>query len=94
MILMLVWNFGMSVSFLGGSLEDVRATLLHKHQKAKNRIDTLNVGGGVSIWPNMDDMRLTNGEVVGLLSASVVLCLMTVCLFNTVHGEWIYQDVY
>lgn len=70
----------------GSSLENVRTTLLHKHQEAKNRVDSLNVGGGISIWPEMNDMRLTNRDVVSLASAGILLCLATIFMFSVLHG--------
>lgn len=61
-------------------------SLLHKHQEAKNRVDSLNVGGGISIWPDMNDMRLTNRDVALLISAGLLLCLATIFLFDVLHG--------
>ena len=71
---------------VGNNLEDVRASLLVKHQEAKDRIDSLCVGGGISIWPNMEDMRLSKCDVAILVLEAVFLCISTYFLFNFLHG--------
>ncbi|KAJ8380862.1 hypothetical protein SKAU_G00016400 [Synaphobranchus kaupii] len=48
------------------SLQERQKRLQEKHQRAKESLDRLAVGGGVSLWPEMDRMRLTAQEGVTL----------------------------
>ncbi len=70
-------------------MKDRQALLLKKHQEAKNRSDTLRVGGGISIWPEMDNMRLTQTEIITLAVTSITLAILTVCTFTAIHGLYI-----
>ena len=60
--------------------------LADKHHSAKSRVQGLGVGGGVSIWPQMDNMRLTRPEVLCLIASSVVFMVITIHLFYQLHG--------
>ncbi|XP_013404264.1 uncharacterized protein LOC106169370 isoform X2 [Lingula anatina] len=62
-------------------------SLIRKHQVAKDKIDNLNVGGGVSMWPQMETMRLTQGETLQLLAVCIGLFTSTVVLFYFLHGS-------
>ncbi|XP_014675808.1 PREDICTED: uncharacterized protein LOC106815811 [Priapulus caudatus] len=64
-----------------------REVLLKKHSVARERTDSLCVGGGVSIWPEMDAMRLTRYEALQLAVGSVSLALVTYKLFFWLHGQ-------
>ncbi|XP_070542823.1 uncharacterized protein [Ptychodera flava] len=61
--------------------------LERKHHEAKSKVEKLNVGGGVSIWPEMDNMRLVKSEVYLLFGVSVALVISVCSLFRVLHGE-------
>ncbi|XP_022086969.1 uncharacterized protein LOC110977291 [Acanthaster planci] len=60
--------------------------LERKHHEAKSRAHSLGVGGGVSLWPQMENMRLTQREVAVLAAASLFLGAGVVLLFHYLHG--------
>ena len=62
--------------------------LVKKHLSAKSRSDSLCVGGGVSLWPDMERMRLTREEGIALVVVSVGLVVLSVCSFHFIHGKW------
>jgi hypothetical protein len=51
--------------------------------------DGASVGGGISIWPEMDNMRLTKQEVINLSSLCVVLMLLVAFFFVQLHGRFV-----
>ncbi|XP_038661519.1 uncharacterized protein LOC119970645 isoform X1 [Scyliorhinus canicula] len=67
-------------------LQQKQRLLQEKHLKAKSLVDKIPVGGGVSLWPEMDDMRLTKREVLVLIISSLVLIFAVVTLFEYLHG--------
>ncbi len=60
---------------------------MKKHMDAKSRTDSLSVGGGVSLWPEMERMRLTQEEGAGLVLVAFSLIVITFCAFYGIHGE-------
>ena len=76
-------------SFEGRVLKD-REVLASKHLSVRKKADKLNVGGGVCLWPGMQDMRLSQWEMVELLLVSVTLLVTVVYGFNKLHGIILY----
>ena len=72
----------------GVKLKDRQDDLVQKHLEARGRADSLSVGGGVSMWPQMDDMRLTKQEAVHLAGVALGLLLGTLGLYTYLHGRW------
>eukprot|EP00062_Callorhinchus_milii_P007721 gi/632949658/ref/XP_007890287.1/ PREDICTED: uncharacterized protein LOC103177777 [Callorhinchus milii] len=70
----------------GQCLQQKREILQEKHLKAKSSVDKIPVGGGVSLWPEMDNMRLSKGEVVTVTLLSLLLCFSVFLLFKYLHG--------
>ena len=63
--------------------------LLKKHHEAKSRVHGMSgIGGGVSLWPAMDDMRLSRREVNWLVVVCGILVVGTVSIFLACHGEY------
>ncbi|KAJ8262829.1 hypothetical protein COCON_G00152860 [Conger conger] len=71
----------------GPSLQERQKQLQEKHQQAKESLDRLAVGGGVSLWPEMDRMRLTvqEGAVLGLGCLTVSFSVFLI--FKCLHGS-------
>lgn len=72
----------------GRVLKD-REVLTGKHLHVRQKADKLRVGGGVSLWPGMDDMRLSRREIIELLLVSVALVPAVIYGFNKLHGTTI-----
>ena len=64
-----------------------QAALSKKHKEAQDRIDSLNVGGGISIWPQAANMRLTAKETCVLAATSTLLLFVTAVIFTLIHGK-------
>ena len=62
--------------------------MVRKHETAKQRVDNVNVGGGVSLWPDMECMRLNSQEVVQLAVLCVGLALGVTLIFAFLHGKF------
>ena len=72
-----------------GYVNAAQKELMKKHHEAKSRVHSVSgVGGGVSMWPSMDDMRLARGEANRLVIFCGVLILGTMSVFLACHGEW------
>ena len=57
------------------------------HHEAKSRLEGVGgVGGGVSLWPAMDDMRLSMRDAVTLAFLCLFLTLSTAVMFLLLHG--------
>ncbi|XP_072904301.1 uncharacterized protein [Hemitrygon akajei] len=67
-------------------LQQKQKLLQEKHLKAKSSADKIPVGGGISLWPEMDNMRLTKGEVIGLAITSFLLSAAVFIMFEYLHG--------
>ena len=63
--------------------------LIRKHESARNRSDSLSVGGGVSLWPDMQRMRLTRAEGGALVVISMALVVLSVIVFTLIHGKYV-----
>ncbi|XP_033109492.1 uncharacterized protein LOC117110785 [Anneissia japonica] len=61
--------------------------LEEKHRLAKSKVSSMGPGGGVSIWPEMDDMRLTPKEMHLIVIISLVLIGFVCQLFWLLHGN-------
>ncbi len=73
-----------------GYIYAAQRELMKKHHEAKSRVGAVSgVGGGVSMWPAMDDMRLTRKEANWLVIGCGVLILGTMSVFLACHGGWI-----
>ncbi|XP_062905410.1 uncharacterized protein LOC134347149 [Mobula hypostoma] len=67
-------------------LQQKQKLLQEKHLKAKSSVDKIPIGGGISLWPEMDNMRLTKGEVIGLAITSFLLSTAVFIMFEYLHG--------
>ena len=72
-------------------MKSVKATqleLMKKHQEAKSKVNSVaGTGGGISMWPAMDDMRLSLKEVIELIVRSLILIVLSVTVFVYLHGK-------
>uniref|UniRef100_W5ML40 Uncharacterized protein n=1 Tax=Lepisosteus oculatus TaxID=7918 RepID=W5ML40_LEPOC len=71
----------------GPSLQEKQKLLQEKHEKAKESLDKLAVGGGVSLWPEMDNMRLTAEEGFVLFISCVLMILSVFLVFRYLHAD-------
>ena len=72
-----------------GFVYSAQKELQRKHHDAKSKVHGVSgLGGGVSLWPAMDDMRLTSGEVNWLLFVCGLLVVGTMSTFLACHGEY------
>ena len=53
---------------------------------ARQRVDSVNVGGGVSLWPDMESMRLSYEEMVRLAGLCIGLAVAITAVFCCLHG--------
>ncbi len=67
----------------GGRVEVIRRDLDRLHHQAKSN---RRVGGGVSMWPSMEDMRLSREDVSRLVLICASLVLATIVTFQSYHG--------
>ncbi|KAK3098415.1 hypothetical protein FSP39_019264 [Pinctada imbricata] len=65
-----------------GRVNHDKEMLISKHQQARQNADSLSVGGGVSLWPNMDDMRLSCRETLQLAAICFVLFVSVIFFFQ------------
>ena len=73
-----------------GSVYARQRTLENLHHDAKSRLEGMSgVGGGVSLWPAMDDMRLSRSDAVQLSCLSLSLMAATGILFVMYHGRYL-----
>lgn len=61
--------------------------LEEKHDAVRRNADSLHVGGGVTVWPGMENMRLTQGELIRLTAGVVLLAVFTATAFHYIHGK-------
>lgn len=78
----------------GGTVYAAQRELIKRHYEAKSKIDGISgIGGGISLWPAMDDMRLSGSDTVRLAVLCVVLVVATLTVFYSFHGS-LYQYVF
>ncbi|XP_071845700.1 uncharacterized protein [Apostichopus japonicus] len=68
-----------------GRTYQTQQILMRKHQKAKSNAEKC-VGGGISLWPGMDNMRLTPSDLWSLVANVVTLFVLTLGAFSFLHG--------
>lgn len=68
---------------LDSNIEAKQRVLTSKHQSAKSGPG---VGGGITMWPGMDDMRLSQTESLQLTAVALCLVVGSMCLFMYLHG--------
>lgn len=71
---------------VGERVQGLRQHLETLHHQAKSNLKNGGVGGGVSLWPAMDDMRLSKEDVWRLATVCVGLVAGTIAIFNFYHG--------
>ncbi|XP_067934894.1 uncharacterized protein [Watersipora subatra] len=71
----------------GRPLKEKQKVLAEKHDETRRNADALNIGGGISLWPGMEDMRLRASEFIQLCLISFLLLLATCSMFQVVHGS-------
>ena len=69
-----------------GRIRAQQLRLSRKHQRAQEGSDKLLAGGGISLWPEMDRMRLSREEMATLGAVCCGLAVTTAALFYMVHG--------
>ena len=70
-----------------GSVMARQRELERLHHEAKSRLEGVGgIGGGVSLWPAMDDMRLSRSDAVQLAFLCLSLILSTTAVFFMCHG--------
>lgn len=74
-------------NILKGRVHKDRHTLISKHLDTKHNMDRLSVGGGVSLWPDMEDMRLSLIEILKLGALCFLLFVVVMMIFSKLHGE-------
>nr|XP_022333283.1 uncharacterized protein LOC111130474 [Crassostrea virginica] len=70
-----------------GRVNKDRHTLISKHLDTRHNMDRLSVGGGVSLWPDMEDMRLSLTEILKLGAVCAMLFVLVILIFNKLHGD-------
>lgn len=75
------------IILLPGRVVKDRQLLMKKHLEARQKADTLHIGGGFTLWPNMDDMRLNKQEGIQLLLTCVLLFCFVIFAFYKIHGK-------
>ena len=71
-----------------GTVYAAQRELVRKHYEAKSKIDRIGgIGGGVSIWPAMDDMRLSKTDAVKMALICMALVAATMATFYCFHGQ-------
>lgn len=70
----------------GKKVEELRKELDRLHHQAKSNAKE-GAGGGVSLWPAMDDMRLSHQDVLQLTFMCVTLIMCTFIAFHFYHGQ-------
>ncbi|XP_018614625.1 uncharacterized protein LOC108938520 [Scleropages formosus] len=75
----------------GPSLQERQKLLQEKHQRAKESVDSLAVGGGVSLWPEMNSMRLSAKEGMVLSFSCMAVTLSASLLFRYLHGSLLHS---
>ena len=53
-------------------MREKRQVLVDKHDETRRNADTLNIGGGISLWPDMEDMRLSRAEFIKLFEYNLL----------------------
>lgn len=71
----------------GHKLQEKKDLLMRKHEQAKNQNKTSYVGGGVSIWPQMENMRLTGQDSKVLIAAATFTFASVLSSFLVLHGN-------
>lgn len=85
-------EYNNSYSFWKGRVNKDRHTLISKHLDTKHNMDRLSVGGGVSLWPDMEDMRLSLIEILKLGAICFLLFFVVMMVFSKLHGECMMYD--
>ena len=77
---------------LGTVVFAAQKELTRKHHDAKSRVEGVSgLGGGVSLWPAMDDMRLSVDDTRWLVIMCGILVAATVAIFFSCHGMYMYE---
>lgn len=85
-------EYNNSYSIWKGRVNKDRHTLISKHLDTKHNMDRLSVGGGVSLWPDMEDMRLSLIEILKLGAICFLLFFVVMMVFSKLHGEYMMCD--
>lgn len=72
----------------GERVQELRKELDKLHHESKSKVkEGVCVGGGVALWPAMDDMRLSREDAWKLAVLNVVLIASTFAIFHMYHGK-------
>lgn len=81
-------------SVRGSTVFERQRILERLHHEAKSRVDGVGgVSGGVSLWPSMDDMRLSRNDAIHLICLCLFLMIVTCAVFIMYHGKY-YNTYY
>lgn len=73
----------------GRMVQEAQRVLIQKHNEAKSKLEGVSgIGGGVSIWPAMDDMRLSREDALQLVKLCLCLVMVTAAIFYCCHGKY------
>lgn len=70
-------------------LDEKRKILIQKHEDIRLNSSRTAAGGGFSLWPEMDKMRLNNREIFNLATFSIAMGLFVIYAFIKIHGSTI-----
>ncbi|GFO25806.1 hypothetical protein PoB_005231100 [Plakobranchus ocellatus] len=70
-----------------GVLKEKQRRLISQHEEIRQKGDQLRVGGGVSLWPKMIQMRLTRQEIYYLVVQAVILSILAGWMLHKLHGN-------
>ncbi|XP_060581681.1 uncharacterized protein LOC132738238 [Ruditapes philippinarum] len=73
----------------GRLLKEKQTILVRKHEETRRKVDSLNVGGGVSMWPEMDSMRMSKEEIYKLSGFCLIMVIVVIAIFIGLHGSTI-----
>lgn len=77
----------------GRMLKEKQSLLVRKHEETRRKVDSLNIGGGVSMWPEMDSMRMSTDEIYRLSGFCAILVLLVVAIFTFLHGKVVVNEM-
>jgi hypothetical protein len=77
----------MSLFSTGRLLKEKQTILVRKHEETRRKVDSLNVGGGVSMWPEMDSMRMSTEEIYKLSGFCLIMVIIVDAIFIGLHGK-------
>ena len=75
----------------GRLLKEKQSILSNKHEESRRKIDSVNVGGGVCLWPEMEKMRLSQPDIRNIAVSNVFLFIVVTASFYYLHGRFVCE---